>query len=254
MNTYKAIFSYDGSSYKGWQKQPSEETIQGTIEKVLIKLSKSEKILVIGSGRTDAGVHATRQVVKIEIPIEINSLALHKGLNSLLPQSIRCIELEECDSGFQPVFHAKKKVYRYYFVNGGMQNPHYYKKVTHLKKEIDIGRAQEVLSLFVGEKDFVNFSTKGTPVKTTIRRVDSFGLQKVEKNGYLDNLNELYYLEITGNGFLKQMVRLIAGAVFSYSESKISKELITSFFDEERSDKVAPTAPPDGLYLYDVKY
>ena len=255
MNTYKATFSYDGSLYYGWQKQPDQKSIQGTIEIVLSKLAKSNNVSVIGSGRTDAGVHALTQVTKLTIPFEIEKGALKRGLNSLLPNEIRCVDLDVCSDSFQPVFDAKLKTYRYYFSNSPILNPIYYKKITHLKNKIDIEKAEEVLSTFVGEKDFVNFSTKGTPVKTTIRRVVSCELKKVENPSYLGVEEEdLFYIEIIGDGFLKQMVRLIVGAIFSYAEGKISKELIASFFEEKKTNKVAPTAPPDGLYLYHVKY
>ena len=254
MNTYRAIFSYDGSGFFGWQKQPEQKTIQGSIEEVLFTLNKSKDVQVIGCGRTDAGVHAIKQVTKITMPLSMDAQSLKKALNSLLDLQIRCSHVEKCEESFQPVFDATTKSYRYYFLMNEVMNPHYSKKMTHIKKKLDINKMHEALCLFVGEKDFINFSTKGTPVKTTVREVFSFTLKKSEHRDFLEHENNIYYFEITGSGFLKQMVRLLVSAVFSYGEGKINEQDIASYFAEEKSDKLAPTAPPDGLYLYNVTY
>ena len=254
MNTYKAIFSYDGSSYYGWQKQPDQLTVQGSIEKVLQTLSKAGSAQVIGCGRTDAGVHAVNQVTKISLEQNMEPCNLKRALNSLLDKSIRCLAISRCSDDFQPVFDAKKKTYRYYFIMSEVMNPHYSLKMTHIKKKLDIDKMKRALPLFVGKKDFVNFSTKGTPVKSTEREVYSFDLYKMEASDFLEREENIYYFEISGNGFLKQMVRLIVSAIFSYGEGKIGADDINSFFLEQKTSKLAPTAHPDGLYLYDVTY
>ena len=109
LNFFKLTIEYNGCNYVGWQVQPDEQTIQGTLERSLKKISKSEDVKTIGSGRTDSGVHAFGQVVKASIPLSIDCSSLQKALNSHLPESIRVLGVEECDEDFHPIFHAKRK-------------------------------------------------------------------------------------------------------------------------------------------------
>ncbi len=252
MNTYKSIFEYDGTNFFGWQKQPDQKTVQGTIENILERITKSGYVTTIGSGRTDRGVHAKGQVVKIVIDNKMEPIALKKALNSLLPKEIRCLSLEVCEDSFQPVFDAKAKVYRYYF-SFSNRTPFFEGRVTFLKKSLDLSMLHEACARFVGEHNFVTFSTKGTLVKSTIRKVSSCKVFSVEQKG-INELDELYCMEIIGNGFLKQMVRLIVSSIWAYAEGKIELSDIENALNYELEQKLAPTAPPDGLYLHSVHY
>lgn len=254
MSIYKTTFSYDGSKYFGWQKQVDQRTIQGEIEKVLIKLSKSQDIQVVGCGRTDTGVHATCQITRLTMPINIGPEELRKALNSLLPLDIRAISCESCNEDFQPVYDAKLKTYRYLFSPKKDINPFLKDYVTYLGKELNLEKLREACVIFQGEHDFVGFSTKGTPVKTTVRKIKSCSVSEITLSYGAGLSEQVYLFEIKGSGFLKQMVRLIVSAVWSYAEGKISKGDIENQFTHPDASKLAPTAPPNGLYLHHVDY
>lgn len=254
MSIYKISFSYDGTNFFGWQKQPDQRTIQGEIEKVLQKISKSEQVQVVGCGRTDAGVHAISQITRVTIPIDIGPQELMRGLNSLLPQEIRVNSADYCCADFQPVFDAKLKTYRYVFSLKKEVNPFLKNYVTYLGRELDIELMREAGQLFVGEHDFEGFSTKGTVVKTTVREIVDYKILEEELTFGPGAKETVLVFEITGTGFLKQMVRLVVSAIWSFSEGKINREDIEAQLQSPSASKLAPTAPPNGLYLVNVVY
>ncbi|WP_412470411.1 MULTISPECIES: tRNA pseudouridine(38-40) synthase TruA [unclassified Halobacteriovorax] len=254
MSIYKVTFSYDGTNYFGWQKQIGQQSIQGEIERVLKQISKSDELQVVGCGRTDTGVHAVYQVTRITLAIDIDPKALMRALNSQLPEEIRVIDSEFAPEDFQPVFNSKSKTYRYVFSLKRESNPFLKNYVTYLGKQLSLDKLNEACQLFIGEHNFEGFSTKGTPVKSTVRRVTSCAIRESQMS-YGPGLQEdVLILEITGNGFLKQMVRLIVSSIWSYAQGKISKEVIVKQLTEPSTEKVAPTAPPQGLFLVKVEY
>lgn len=254
MNTYKITFSYNGSGFFGWQKQIDQKSIQGEIEKVVQKISKSQDIQVVGCGRTDAGVHAVKQVTRVKMPLKIEEDSLKNALNSLLPESIRASHVEMAHDDFQPVYDAKSKTYRYVFSLKKIANPFLKDTVSFIGKDINLTKMNEACKIFIGRHDFEGFSTKGTPVKTTIREITRCHIFK-ENINYGPGLSEdVYIFEVSGSGFLKQMVRLVVSAVWSYAEGKIEERDILNQFNNPSENKIAPTAPPQGLYLFDVQY
>ena len=139
MNFYKGIVQYKGTDFYGWQVQPGDQkTIQGELNKALKKISKTQDVHTLGSGRTDAGVHAFGQVFKIKMPLKLPAIALLKGLNSLLPDSIRVIDMEVSHEDFHPVFQAKNKEYQYVFSVNSITSPFSGELITNYKKELDI--------------------------------------------------------------------------------------------------------------------
>lgn len=254
LNTYRVTFSYNGASYFGWQKQVGQRSIQGEIEKVIQKVSKSEDIQVVGCGRTDTGVHAVKQVTRIRMPLSIEAENLKNALNSLLPDSIKAIDAMECSDDFQPVFDAKNKTYRYIFSLNKDVIPFLRETITFIGKDISLEKMKEACEVFVGEHNFEGFSTKGTPVKSTIRKITSCNVFRDEIS-YGPGLKEsVFIFEVSGNGFLKQMVRLLMSSIWSYAEGKIDAGDIREQLLNPKETKIAPTAPPQGLYLFDVKY
>lgn len=254
MNYYKAVIQYRGTAYSGWQKQPDQKTIQGEIEKVLSQISNTNDIQVIGSGRTDTGVHAFGQVVRLATPKKFSCETLLRALNGLINDDIRILEIEDSSEDFQPVFSAKKKTYEYYFSLDENKPPFFIDLITYLNKDLDLELMKKAASVFVGKHDFQNFYTTGTPVKSTIREIYSCEVLKVENSHYFGPASDLYKLKITGNGFLKQMVRLIMASIWSVGEGKVGLKQLEESFDRKLKDKLAPTAPPQGLYLLEVFY
>ncbi|EQC44681.1 tRNA pseudouridine(38-40) synthase TruA [Bacteriovorax sp. Seq25_V] len=255
MNFYKAIVSYKGTQFSGWQKQPDQISIQGEIEKVVAKISncKISDIQIIGSGRTDTGVHALGQAIRIATPLRIESSAFKKAINSLIHADIKLKEVEVASEDFNPVFDAIEKEYHYYFSTSKDISPHYQELLTFLNQELDLELMNQACSLFIGEHDFENFRTVGTPVKSTVRTITECRVEKVSHHIF-DFPENTFVLKIKGNGFLKQMVRLIMASVWSVGSSKKSIEDLRDYMAIQSTQKFAPTAPPQGLYLVQVSY
>lgn len=253
---YRLEISYKGTGYEGWQIQPKgHKTIQGTLNDSLKKIAKAE-VTSIGSGRTDSGVHAFGQVVKVSIPLKIDGRALVRALNSHLPSTIRVIRALECEESFHPIFSAKWKRYDYLISTAEEISPFYSDEVTHIPRKIDWGKFREALSCFQGEHDFENFSTKGTEVKTTLRTIYKTSLEVEDWSvGPITNQRmEVYRVSFEGNGFLKQMVRLLVGASLHVGLGKASVDDLREYMTRKSEQKFGAVAPADGLYLVHVEY
>ena len=235
--------------------QPRLKTIQGEINSVLKTLSKSEEVKSVGSGRTDAGVHAIAQVMRIEIPIEIPSEGLLKGMNSLLPKDIRVKDALSVTQEFHPIYSAKSKEYNYVFMTDKVISPFAGELMTHFPFDLDFEMMKKGCQLFCGEHDFINYQCVGTEIESTVRKIISCEILGHDSTGHWGNLAGQYYvLKVVGNGFLKQMVRLLMGALISLGKGKISLEDIERSLKTPLKNRLGPTAPPQGLYLKEVHY
>ncbi len=256
MNFYKLKIKYKGQRYQGWQKQPhSELTIQGQLEKALSKIVKSNDVHTIGSGRTDSGVHALAQVARIQIPFSIESSSLLKAINSHLPDDIECITCEDSNEDFHPVFGAKDKTYRYIFSLGKRRDALAGDMVTYLSRSLDIEKMKVACGEFIGEHDFADFYTTGTEVSSTVRRIFDCSLEKSSGSGFLKDIYPEYFVfEVKGSGFLKQMVRLMVATIWNIGEGKVGLDELRVALSSPTGRKLAPVAPPQGLYLCEVTY
>ena len=244
MRNIKLTIEYDGKEFNGWQKQPNKLNIQGNIEKVLSDITK-EDIEIIGSGRTDAGVHALGQVANFKtnstIPIEKFAIAI----NSRLKKSIVIKKAEEVPERFHSRYNCKKKTYRYVINNSETGSAIYRNLEYNIKQPLNIEKMQDASQYFVGEHDFSAFKASGTSSKSSVRTIYS---AKVTKEG------ERIFIELTGNGFLYNMVRIIAGTLVEVGLGKIKPEEITEIIDSKDRQKAGKTLPPYGLYLVEVNY
>ncbi len=244
MRNIKLTIEYDGKEFNGWQKQPNKLNIQGNLERVISDITK-EDIELIGSGRTDAGVHALGQVANFKtnsnIPIEKFAIAI----NSRLKKSIVVKKAEEVPERFHSRYNCKKKTYRYVINNSETGSAIYRNLEYNFKIPLDIVKMQEAAKYFVGEHDFSGFKASGTSSKSSIRTIYS---AKVEKNG------ERINIELTGNGFLYNMVRIIAGTLLEVGLGKIKPEEITEIIESKDRQRAGKTLPPQGLYLVEVDY
>jgi len=254
---YKLSLNYHGQNYFGWQVQAGKsKTIQGELNKVLYRICKSKKgVKTVGSGRTDAGVHAISQVVKIEIPLFISTCNLQNALNSLLPKDISVSNAEISHSDFHPTIQAEWKEYCYLFCLDKRKGPFADKYMTYVKYDLDENLMKKACEIFVGEYDFVNFFCKGTEVRSTKRTIFECSLTKERPSGFFAELLPEYYIfKVRGNGFLKQMVRLMVGTLWEIGRKKVSLEELKEALKHKKSRKLAAVAPPQGLYLYRVHY
>ncbi|MBY0518393.1 MAG: tRNA pseudouridine(38-40) synthase TruA [Bacteriovoracaceae bacterium] len=255
MHYYRVTVAYKGTRYHGWQVQPQEVTVQGEINKALAKVSKSDDVRSIGSGRTDAGVHARGQVARLDTPLEINPESLLKALNTFLPPDIRIVESEKCTGDFQPTFDAVSKWYSYFFTISPYPDPLVGDLIAQYGFDLDFEKVQAACKLFEGRHDFVNFYTEGTDINSSVRTIHSCELIKPPLSELpFPFYGPVYEIRIHGEGFLKQMVRMMVGAIWNVGRGKIPLEAITKALNSQRGERLGAVAPGDGLYLMRVVY
>lgn len=244
MRNIKLTIEYDGKKFSGWQKQPNKLNIQGEIENAIKEIT-GEEVDLIGSGRTDAGVHAFGQVANFKtnsnLPIEKFAIAI----NSKLKKSIVIKKAEEVDERFHSRYNAKQKTYRY-VINNSKQGTAIYRDLEcHIPMELNIEEMQKAAKQFEGEHDFKAFKASGTSSKSSIRTI-----YKAEVIAEGDRIK----IELTGNGFLYNMVRIISGTLVEVGLGKIKAEDIPNIIESKDRTKAGKTLPAHGLYLVEVKY
>ena len=244
MRNIKLIIEYHGKSFNGWQKQLKELNIQGEIERAIEELT-GEKIDLISSGRTDAGVHSLGQTANFKtnsnIPIEKFAIAI----NSKLKKSIVIKSAEEVNERFHSRYSAKSKKYRYTINNSSMGTAIYREIEYHFPLKLDIKRMQKAIKYFEGEHDFAGFKASGTSGKNSIRTI--YKAQVIE---YGDRI----YIELTGNGFLYNMIRIISGTLIDVGIGKILPEEIPEIIKSKDRKRAGKTLAAHGLCLIEVKY
>lgn len=234
--------SYDGTSYSGWQIQPNADTVQERIENAIKNLT-GETVRVTGSGRTDAGVHAERQVAHFETESTLPPEKFKNAINSCLPEDIRVISSRAVPENFHAVKSAKKKTYVYTVLL--KENPLLTRYAYFSGCSLDLSSMKRAAKLFVGTHNFKGFSATGGSAKTFERTIYSFKIKKV---------GEKITFTITGNGFLYKMVRMIVGACVLAGQRKITLQEIKVALLSCEKPKNALTLPAKGLCLAHVVY
>ena len=229
----------------GWQKQPDKLNIQGTIEKAIERIT-GEQVDLMASGRTDRGVHALGQVANFKtnsnIPIEKFAIAI----NSNLKKSILIKSAEEVDERFHSRLTCKKKTYRY-VINYSKYGTAIYRNLeTHIPIKLNVEEMQKAIKFFEGEHDFKAFKSSGTSSKSSVRTIYKAEVKQMS--------NDKIWIELTGNGFLYNMVRIIAGTLVEVGLGKIKAEEINDIMESKRRENAGKTLPPQGLYLVNVEY
>ena len=219
-------------------------TIQGKIEDVLSKMA-NENIEIIGSGRTDMGVHAYGQVANFKTNCTLSIEKMQKYLYEYLPEDIVIRNIEEVGERFHSRYNAKSKVYLYKIDNNKFHDPFLRKYTTHIEKKLDIELMKEASKYLIGEHDFTSFASSKSKKKSNVREIYSIEIKENK------NLIEIY---IEGNGFLYNMVRIIAGALIDVGLRKKTPEDIKAMLEVKNRAEASDTAPSKGLFLYKVKY
>ena len=229
----------------GWQKQPDKLNIQGTIEKAIERIT-GEQVDLMASGRTDRGVHALGQVANFKtnsnIPIEKFAIAI----NSNLKKSILIKSAEEVDERFHSRLTCNKKTYRYVINNSKYGTAIYRNLETHIPIKLNVEEMQKAIKFFEGEHDFKAFKSSGTSSKSSVRTIYKAEVKQMS--------NDKIWIELTGNGFLYNMVRIIAGTLVEVGLGKIKAEEINDIMESKRRENAGKTLPPQGLYLVNVEY
>ena len=260
MYYHRLVISYKGTSYFGWQdtgtgeQKPTEHkpSIEASIHQVLKKICNYQSCTISSASRTDAGVHAQGQVIKITIALAIDSGKLLLGMNSLLHDDIRILQCEPCTAEFNPNKDSKSKEYHYYFCTDTIHNQALNDIVAYIpSNSLDIELMQQACELFIGEHDFYSFAKRDTTMSSTFRTVFSCEILEAQA---LTFGNKVYYLRIVGEGFLRYMVRYIAGALFALGRGQISLSDISEALENHKEEKISSRAKSRGLHLIEICY
>lgn len=244
MKKYVMTIGYNGKGFYGWQKQPLLRSVQGTIEDVIFSLTK-QRVEVFGSGRTDAGVHALGQVAHFEIETNLEAEFFKGILNHALPDDIEIIDMKICDDDFHARFSAHKKTYLYKILNSPKKKIFEGDFVGIERLPLNEKKMQECGDMLVGEHDFRGFCSSQTQVTNFVRRV--FAINVKREGDYI-------FVEVTGSGFLYNMVRIIVGTMVDYSRGRIGRDDVLHALKNGDRSKSGKTMPPNGLYLKEVNY
>lgn len=245
MKRMKAVIAYDGSGFAGYQIQPESRTVQLELLKVLKNIHKGREVQVVASGRTDAKVHATGQVIHFDTDYTIPVQGWLKALNVLLPEDIRVLGIEEAEAGFHARYHTSCKTYRYKWDRSPIISPFTRNYMVHIKQRPDVAVMRQAAKAILGTHDFSSFCAANTGVVDkvrTIRRLD------FEEHG------EELHMVIEGSGFLYNMVRIIAGTLFEVGTGKRAPEEIAGIIRSMDRGAAGKTAAAHGLYLEHVEY
>ena len=236
--------SYDGTNFCGWQTQKKERTVQQTIENALMLIAK-EPVPIVGSGRTDAGVHALKQFAHFDFPISMTCKQIFFALNSKLPKDVRILEIVQVNNKFSARYDAASRKYIYLIAKRRTPFNRFYKSFLPRNKIVP-SKINQCLSYFKGEHDFISFSKFNPDVSNQICIIQSF-IFKEDEDGCK--------FEISANRFLHHMVRRIIGTILNISDSDQNPEIIQELLSQKNPmNKLITTAPPEGLYLADVIY
>lgn len=244
MRNIKLIIEYDGKGFNGWQKQPDRLNIQGEIEKAIEEIT-GEKVDLTASGRTDAGVHSLGQTANFKTDSKIPTEKFAKAINSRLKKSIVIKSAEEVDEKFHSRYSVKSKTYRYIINNSENGTAIYRGLEYHVPMKLDYEKMNEAIKYFIGEHDFKAFKASGTSSKSSVRKI---------LDGSVRKEGERVIIEVTGTGFLYNMVRIISGTLLDVGLGKTKPEDIPSIIESKDRTKAGKTLPAHGLYLLQVNY
>ena len=244
MRNIKLTIEYDGKDFNGWQKQPNKLNIQGEIERAIENVT-GEKVELIASGRTDAGVHALGQVANFKTNSKMAIEKIPIAINSQVKKSIRIKNAEEVDENFHSRFNCKRKTYRYVIDNSKYGTAIYRNISYHMPIKLNKKKIKKAIKYFEGKHDFKAFKSSGTSSKSSVRTIYS---AQILVEG--DNIG----IDLTGNGFLYNMVRIIAGTLVDVGLGKIKAEDIPKIIEGKDRTKAGKTLPPQGLMLIKVDY
>ncbi len=245
MQNFKLTIEYDGTRYHGWQKQKNARTIQETIESAIAVMVKAS-VRLIGSGRTDAGVHALGQVANFRCRAGIPARAFVAGLNSLLPNDIVIRSCESVDARFHSQYDARYKTYRYRILNSPIPSAICRQYAWFVPRELDVRAMQAAAGHLVGTHDFKSFEGSGSPRSHTTRTVSAARVYREQP--------ENICFEISASGFLRFMVRNIVGTLADAGRKKITPDEFKQILLSGNRSCAGDTAPPQGLFLLRVTY
>lgn len=247
----KLLIAYDGTEYSGWQRQKHTHTIQGEIERFLVRMT-GEDILLNGAGRTDAGVHADGMVAHFITTSRVSCDDLQRGLNAMLPGAIRILSTEVVAASFHARFSAVGKEYQYEIYTGKIHPPRLRLHTLHVTCQLDLPSIQRCLDQLQGTHDFSSFENSGSRDKEASSGRGA--VRTIHSARLLEKSAELLFLQFKGDGFLRNMIRNLVGTLLEVGKGKISPEEFAEVLAAKDRSMAGPTAPAHGLHLKKVLY
>lgn len=244
MKRIRLKIAYDGTNYCGWQIQPNEVTVEGVINQTLSELL-DEDVEVIGASRTDSGVHADGNYCVFETDTKIPAEKIAYAMNQRLPEDVVVVKSDEVDSDWHPRYQDSTKTYEYRIVNREMPDPirRLYSYFTY--SDLDVSAMKEAAKYLVGEHDFASFCSAGSQVESTVRTIYSLDVTQI---------GDEIVITVQGNGFLYNMVRIIAGTLLEVGEGKIEPSDMAKILESKDREQAGKTAVAKGLKLVEIKY
>lgn len=247
MTRYKAIISYDGTLFSGFQRQPEARSVQEELEKTLKRLNRGQEVTVHGAGRTDAGVHAYGQVIHFDLPEVRDVEKLRFGLDTQSPDDIDVVAVEQVSDDFHARYNKHSKTYEFLVDNGRPKNPMMRHYATHYPYPLDLTLMQEAIQDLVGTHDFTGFTASGTSVEDKVRTITEARVELDSHTGFL-------VFTFSGNGFLYKQVRNMVGTLLKIGNGRMPVGQIKVILDKMDRNLAGPTAAGNGLYLKEIHY
>ena len=241
---YLIKFSYDGTNFNGYQKQPGHRCVESELEKALFDINDHKKTKIVGAGRTDRGVHANCQCAHFDLNIDITLYKLKCALNSLLPEDIHVFDVESVDSEFHARYMVKKKTYKY-IINCGEYNPIERNYVYQYCKKLDVAAMKKEIKSFIGKHDFKSFVSEDAVKDDYVREIF---------DAYIEEENDKLIFYFIGTGFMKYQVRNMVGTLFKVGKGKLELGIVDKIFKDETYKKYITTIKREGLYLENIEY
>jgi tRNA pseudouridine38-40 synthase len=247
---YRLLLQYDGTDFHGWQIQDELRTVQGELSRVLSLLDDRE-VIVQGSGRTDAGVHAEGQVASVHLHREISPQKLRNAINGNLARDVRVLFVEIAPEDFHARYSAVSKTYQYRLVHGPVMSPFWTRYAHQEARSLDLDQMRRCAERFMGEHDWTAFSAMQTDAGSRVRNITHMRIA-----GGWDGRGRCHLIRftVTANGFLRYMVRSIVGTLLAVGRGEIDEETVTQAIRQGDRNLVGPTAPACGLTLKSVQY
>ncbi|MFU2163884.1 tRNA pseudouridine(38-40) synthase TruA [Streptococcus pluranimalium] len=247
MTRYKAIISYDGRLFSGFQRQPGARTVQEEIEKTLSRLNSGKPVTIHGAGRTDAGVHAYGQVIHFDLPQTRDVEKLRFGLDTQCPDDISVVAVTLVSEDFHARYAKHSKTYEFLVDTGRPKNPMMRHYATAYPYPLDVEAMQEAIKDLVGTHDFTGFTAAGTAVDNKVRTITKATVEVAQKTGFL-------VFTFSGNGFLYKQVRNMVGTLLKIGNGRMPVSQIKTVLASKNRDLAGPTAAGNGLYLKEITY
>lgn len=247
MTRYKALISYDGHDFAGFQRQPHARSVQEEIEKTLTRINKGQPIVIHGAGRTDSGVHALGQVIHFDLPSARGEEKLRFALDTQTPEDIDVISVEEVTEDFHARYQPHSKTYEFLVDIGRPKNPMMRHYATHYPYPLEIPLMEQAIKALEGTHDFTGFTASGTSVENKVRTITKASLTFDAQRNFL-------VFTFSGNGFLYKQIRNMVGTLLKIGNKRMPVNQIERILEEKDRQLAGPTAAPNGLYLKEIIY